>query len=756
MEKRNYDNALTSLEEKNFKKDLESLLESIEKLNNLENNKVLTENQILLEKASWWDKIKYQIGKIGRYKAGGKIFGKGKVDQEWATKITRIIDKKGNESIKELDTQIKVANSKGKGEFPNNQDPDIFLGIVESIAAVYDSIVAATKLKPEEKGFLPIDAANAIIEDMRTYVKKYLDVDLRFTGSIFDSEEEKDELITDEVDVNEDRSKDVRKKLKSKVGADAEKIDSERMKTLKSWKLPLALLGAGASFGALSWLIHYLFDPQEITTMSPEEITSATQEGLGNIQPGEGMTQIMNRTLGMDLSPSSDPNDVVSALSKIGGGDPQAGVDIITQKGGIFADPAAAKSTLSELVANPNAHGDNLGQVFKGTWAGTGQAAGDTLVTVPGGTLKGMIIRSVIKWVSKKTVVGGSKLLIAAPILKVLGIGLFGAGIVVKLMREKGKRQSRAATLNDLLQSLQLVKPQEGNEPILPTPVIDEPTGGEEQPTGGEEQPTGGEEQPTGGKEQPPVTTDIPADFLKGNRNMQLVYLSQNFLPGGKSLWARLGLKEGTVLPTGFFDAALGQGKVDQEKYLNAFYKHLEKEDSFTKKLNVGAWLAKVQSNENQALIKWVRNTRKSIGGFIGAIKKAFPEFEIGERRKAKTKRPGERGKAMALAGESIMGKNDLLIEIGLGGTASKAGFDEKEFMKNLPQFMEMLSMMYYDGSGKSLPYNKEEVLSTCKEFGCKAGSSKKYKKTKSDDYEFMMSDELINEDIKRIRQLMK
>ena len=480
MKKDLYNNALTSLEEKNFKKDLESLLESIEKLNNLENNKVLTENQILLEKASWWDKIKYQIGKLGRYKAGGKIFGKGKVDQEWATKITRIIDKKGNESIKELDNQIKVANSKGKGEFPNNQDPDIFLGIVESIAAVYDSIVAATKLKPEEKGFLPIDAANAIIEDMRTYVKKYLDVDLRFTGSIFDSEEEKDELITDEVDVNEDRAKDVRNKLKSKVGADAEKIDSERMKTLKSWKLPLALLGTGASFGALSWLIHYLFDPQEITTMSPEEITSATQEGLGNIQPGEGMTQIMNRTLDMNLSPSSDPNDVVSALSKIGGGDPQTGVDIITQKGGIFADPAAAKATLSELVANPNAHGDNLGQVFKGTWAGTGQAAGDTLVTVPGGTLKGMIVRSVIKWVSKKTVVGGSKLLIAAPILKVLGIGLFGAGIVVKLMREKGKRQSRAATLNDLLQSLQLVKPQEGNEPILPTPDDD---GGEESGT---------------------------------------------------------------------------------------------------------------------------------------------------------------------------------------------------------------------------------------------------------------------------------
>jgi hypothetical protein len=478
MEKQNYDNALTLLEEREILTLKNSILENIKKLEKLENNNILSESDILLEKASLWDKIKYQMGRLGRYKADGKIFGKSKTDQEWAAKIARLVDKKGNEAIKELDTQIKVANSKGKGEFPNNQDPDIFLGIVESIAAVYDSIVAATKMDPKEKGYMPIDAANKVIEDMRTYVKKYLDVDVNWTGSIFDSEEENEELITDEI--TEDRSKDVRKKLQSKVGKDSEKIDSKRMKTLKSWKLPLALLGTGASFGALSWLIHYLFDPQEITTMSPEEVTSATQEGLGNIQPGEGMTQIMNRTLDMNLSPSSDPNDVVSALGKIGGGDPQVGVDIITQKGGIFADPVAAKSTLTELVANPNAHGDNLGQVFQGDWAGTGKAAGDTLVTVPGGTLKGMIIRSVIKWVSKKTVIGGSKLLIAAPILKVLGIGLFGAGILVKAMREKGKRQSRAKTLNDLLQSLQFVKPTDENTPILPDTPIGNTEGGDE------------------------------------------------------------------------------------------------------------------------------------------------------------------------------------------------------------------------------------------------------------------------------------
>ena len=91
-----------------------------------------------------------------------------------------------------------------------------------------------------------------------------------------------------------------------------------------------------------------------------------------------------------------------------------------------------------------------------------------------------------------------------------------------------------------------------------------------------------------------------------------------------------------------------------------------------------------------------------------------------------------------------------------MGNAANAAGFEEKLFMKNLPQFMEMLSMMYYGGTGSKLPYNKEAVLKACKKYGCKGGSSRKYKQTKSDDYEFMMGEEILSEEIKRIRQLMK
>ena len=282
-------NALLDLLDNKIDLIKKDLIETIDELDGLE-NKLIPENHLLLEKVSLWSKVKYGLSKLGRYKAGGKILGKRKIDQETAAKIVRILDKKGNESLKELDSLVKQQSAKGKGDFPNNQDPEIFLNIIESIAAVYDSIVEATKKKSEEKGFLPIDAANSIILDLREYVKKFLDVDLSASYSVMDSEEESDsELIVDNETIEEDRSKDVRKKLQSKVGKDAEKIESQRMKTLKSWKLPLALLGTGASFGALSWLIHYLFDPQEITKMSPEEIRSASEGTLGNIKPGEGL-----------------------------------------------------------------------------------------------------------------------------------------------------------------------------------------------------------------------------------------------------------------------------------------------------------------------------------------------------------------------------------------------------------------------------------------------------------------------------------
>ena len=117
-----------------------------------------------------WEKVKYGLSKLGRYKANGKIFGKGKTDSEAAVQIQAIIDKKGNELIKNLDAAIKEKNP----QFPNNEEGNLFLNTVMEISGVYDSIIAGVNQQT-----IPIDAANGIINDLRNYVKKYLVVFLQ-------------------------------------------------------------------------------------------------------------------------------------------------------------------------------------------------------------------------------------------------------------------------------------------------------------------------------------------------------------------------------------------------------------------------------------------------------------------------------------------------------------------------------------------------------------------------------------------------
>ncbi len=418
----------------------------------------------------WWENAKYALSKLGRYKAGGNILGKSQTDAKANAQIMALLDKKGNEMIKQLDSSIKAKNP----EFPNNKSQEQYLTTILDIATVYDSIVAATKLKPNDAGFLPVDAANAIIEDLRAYTQKYLDVDLTAAFSVFNEAEEgavEEEILDEaEADLEAMKSKTAGKFADTKAAikkGDLEAYGTERMKTLRSWKLPLALMGTGASFGALSWVIEYLYGPKEIMESSKEVIESKAEQALGNIKPGEGMTQIMNRTLGTSLSPSSNPNDVVAALSKLGGGDASKGVEIITQQGGIFRDPAAAKETLSAIVANPTEHGNNLKQVFTGTWAGTGKMAGDTLVTQNGGTLKQMVVTAIVKWTTKTTIKTTAAATIAAPILKVLGVGLLAGGVVAALSRYKGRKSSRAQVLNDLVQYLRPVEGTKDNQEVI-------------------------------------------------------------------------------------------------------------------------------------------------------------------------------------------------------------------------------------------------------------------------------------------------
>jgi len=568
------------------------------KVVNLILSEMVQEAEVLDEGA--WEKIKYGLSKLGRYKAGGKIFGKGKIDQEAAQRIQDIINKKGNEVIAKLDAQIKETNPK----FPNNEKEVEFLNTVLGISAVYDSIVASTQKNPDEEGYLPIDAANGVINDLREYVKKFLDVDLTAVYSVVDeiegnglnlSEEDINELneswtideygedsggqdmtwgmygrdnsnstlgtgasidqrmmsswnvatnivdglpeeynendvemavtlyisdsgISQEVansytknddwwedlyyNINDIRRKKgavneagydfqtqadgnpehtnvpqsklaglARKHLQNKRGQ-GDDFDSERMKTLKSNKLPLTLMGIGASLGAFSWLVNtdwfkHLFDtPFNYTdTENTTQMIQQHTQVFNDIKPGEGVYKLLGRVTNHQLNANSSTGEFIDALKQIGGGDAHKGVDLLCQDGGVMMHPHEAAKGLHELVNNPTSH-QNINFMFQGGTpsSGTGKLvptnttlygtiAGKSLVSILTKTIPQAIAKTVVK-TGVKTGAGYATAKGFGAVLGPIGVGLLAAGALVKLMRIKGQKQSRAKTLNDLYQSI--------------------------------------------------------------------------------------------------------------------------------------------------------------------------------------------------------------------------------------------------------------------------------------------------------------
>jgi hypothetical protein len=116
-----------------------------------------------------WDIVKNQISRLTNKGAH--------VDPRESDEIKAIIDKGGNEIIKKLDDEIKTQNP----DFPNNQNTSDFLLTVMSIAAVYDSLLIAATKQPNVQGYLPVDIANGIINDLKEYVRLIRDRELSAT-----------------------------------------------------------------------------------------------------------------------------------------------------------------------------------------------------------------------------------------------------------------------------------------------------------------------------------------------------------------------------------------------------------------------------------------------------------------------------------------------------------------------------------------------------------------------------------------------
>ena len=438
----------------------EILKETVEKLDRMESEGRLNEG--------FWDTIKYAISKLGRYKAGGKIFGKSKVDQEYASKILNIIEKEGNEMIKDLDAKIKETNP----EFPNNKDPKLFLSTILAISAVYDSIVAATKKNPKENGYMPIDAANGVINDLREYVNKFLDVDLAggYTGldenintNIMDEEyslsDEEMKMLEEEFGLTEEEDLDadtIRQQLQNKRTG-GEDFKSTRMDTLKSNKLPLTLAGVGASLGALGWMAQTdWFKTWIESLLGADKTITNTKEIVDNVTGGQpdskGFVNWASDIMGKDLKTGAD---IQSFIDKYGAENVSHMFD-----GNGAGDSMAQMEKLQELInSNPNA---SVGDLFN--------KADQTFGDMKGGrNLFGIskaatfFATTITKQVTKSLVKGAGTALAGTlaglgPIVAGLGIGLLTTGALVKLFRMKGQKSSRAATLGALYQSIRNIE----------------------------------------------------------------------------------------------------------------------------------------------------------------------------------------------------------------------------------------------------------------------------------------------------------
>jgi hypothetical protein len=455
-------------------KEIQDLIKRIlkEELSNIKEADAEWEKTNKPETVKTWEKLKYVMGKLGSYKVNGKFFGKKKELAAAEARVEAIINKESNKFIKDLDTLVKQTNK----EFPNNLRSADFLSIVISIAACYDSIVDSTK-----KENLPIDAANAIINDLREYVKYFLDAKLSASYSTVDEEKEneisEEELkqLDEAFGLEEDAESDVRDKLKADRAArsgekDTRDFQSTKIDTLKSNRLPLLLVAAGGSMGAYGWIAQTewfkrLFDVKFTfkDTETVKKLVTDNVDSFTDIKKGEGVYKLLSRVTGINLDGNQSPSALIDALKQVGGGDADKGIEKLCAKGGVMMRPEDASKGLKELVDNPSKY-KNLGQFFTGQASGTGKLVPtDTTLygTIEGRALASILTKQIPVLVTNVVLKTGIKTASSYAIAKGLGsvllpigIGLFTAGALVKIMREKGQRSSRAATLNALYQSL--------------------------------------------------------------------------------------------------------------------------------------------------------------------------------------------------------------------------------------------------------------------------------------------------------------
>jgi hypothetical protein len=427
------------------------------------------EKEVLLEgDMSVMDKIKSLLPNF-RYNVGGKNalnpFNRTaikKIDADRKAEIERIINNSARDTLKRLDNEIKrIAPN-----FPNDANSKVFIEAVEYIAFVYENIKAATEKNPPQ---MDVDTANEIIRGLSEYVKYFDEVKLVAKYSVVNEEIELD----DETDLLDElfdtRAKNLRNKFRGATPQNLpKKPETTKTKQLQSNRLPASLAKIGAALGALGWLSKIPTLINMLKTSSSEVVATDILENSAYIKPGEGVTQVLNRMLGdegVNLSPNSKGADFLDAVTKLGGGDTNLGIESL----GKISDDA--KNVITQIYRNHNQYDNTLlKDLFTGTWEGTGRLSGDLLVTHAGTEIIDYDVLVETLDTFKDTLLSTAVAGIGA-ILLPLGISMVAAGALVKLARLKGLNDSRHATLNTLYQMIREVPSTPNNTSIKALPV---------------------------------------------------------------------------------------------------------------------------------------------------------------------------------------------------------------------------------------------------------------------------------------------
>ena len=241
------------------------------------------------------------------------------------------------------------------------------------------------------------------------------------------------------------------------------------MTTLQSNKLPLILVGVGGALGALGWLAQTEWMKNFIIEwFGGDKIITDTKEIVTNIDGGKPdskglvhwMSQINQAQGGGQIQTAGDVTKFIDNFGGAenmkgffignGGGDPLQQVQLLQQA--CSGNPAASVWTIFTKAAG-----------MAGTMKGGQNLFGiSTQANFVGKTIKTEVTKTLVKGTGGAI---AAKVAGIGKIMSGIGIALVATGAIVKLLREKGQRQSRAKTLNDLLQSLEFVKVGDPNKP---------------------------------------------------------------------------------------------------------------------------------------------------------------------------------------------------------------------------------------------------------------------------------------------------